>query len=1210
MYTFKNYAYIALLLLLPVLVSGQKKDWQTELQQSGSDFLQFTDQFRKTVNNQKNGIQLKSNSGSVKIKGESDFIRFRRWEYLMSSELTPEGTLPSDGMIRKAYQDYEDLNKNTIQLKSSNSTWRNISRTSNSGGYWGMGRAVDIAFHPTNSNIFWVSAETGGIWKTTNGGQSYTAQGDQLPFLGSGSIAVDPNNPNIVYTATGNNLGGYGMGIYKSTNGGNSWSATGYTTRLDENVRYNELLVHANNSSILTIATSRGIFRSTNGGTSWTRIISGNATDVTFRVNSTSTLYAVVNSKLYRSTNSGASFSEVPGAPKLARNGKISVTKANTNKLVLWSGSEIYTSTNSGSSWSKLSRISKDGGGQLGHWSLVISPTNANTLYVGEVDIYKSTNNGSSWTRITAWAGHVTTPNAPEVHADHRMLTYNPSNNLIYSCNDGGIDRYTESSRSWSRLSNGLVIPQYYSAASSEQNGDFIVAGSQDNGGAVRRKNRSWGNTNGGDAGTQAVDPTDDRYCYSNYNPSPAIIKNTNGWSNRSQTDIKPSEATSSWWQLPFTLQPDRPSTIVAGYHAVFRSTNRGSSWSKISPNFTEKNYWRVIRAIAVAPNNGNVIYAYVPRYYNNSTKRYVSARLYYTYNAKDWDSIEFAHNITGITVDPKNSRTVYVSCGDYSAGNKVFKSTNGGKTFTNISAGIPNIPAHDVEIQKDSNEVLYVATNFGVFYKDASMSSFKIYGNGLPRTRINDLHINYNKKKLRAATYGRGVYEIDMQGSTSNPPTLCEAPSNIETTAIGENSLSLNWNDIKGAKQFYTFHKKSGVDEEWTRTSIDPIKSEVVVSNLQENTSYDIDIWVQCSNDEYKSTRFTATTSSKQETCEAPANVRVSSKNTTSINLQWNALEGAKSYYMYHKRSAINENWQFTEISNLQPRGSITGLLANTDYTIDVWLQCANNEYKSTRIQVKTDAAANASIVSGGIYEISSVNPGGKLLEVNGAAKRNGANIIIWDTYQSDSNQWIVYQGNGGYYRLVPKHDQSRSLDVYRGGSANGTNVQSWQSHNGNPQQWQLINLEKNIFRIKPKVAPNKSLDINGNNNSNGTNVQIWQDNNTTAQRWAFKLVGTAGKDYNFSENTSTTTAYPNPVNEGFTVSFDQNALSTSKITLKMTDMLGKTVLNLQKEVSALQNQGALQINTTSFISGIYILSIKDDSGNLIFQDKLTIKR
>ncbi|KAA1247637.1 RICIN domain-containing protein [Aquimarina sp. RZ0] len=1019
------------LLLVGVLFNfislmAQEKDWIQSAQQSGANFYEIRNEISKRFEEKKKNKQVEviSKSNNIKIIGENDFVKFRRWEWYMSQRVHQDGTFPSSLELQQGYDDFVNKEQ-SITAKAAGATWTNISRTSNDGGYWSMGRTTDIGFHPSNANIFWVCGQKGGVWKTTDGGSTYIPQGDNLPFLGAGAIVVNHANPDILYVTTGDNTGGRGMGVYKSTNGGTTWSPTGFTRNLSNGVVFYNLVQSPTNPAILLVATNLGVYRTINAGDNWTRVASGRATDITFsNSDNGSTAFSIINNRFYKSTNQGQSFSIVNNGPSHSGLGRITLNNANVNRVISWSNAGIWVSNDNGNSWTEKNKATYPNGSIVNFDAMTTSPYNANTLYGGQLDVFRSDDNGATWTQISKWHGGTS---ITEVHADHRNMVCNPINGLIYSCNDGGIDAYNERENSianrWSRHSDGLVIPQYYHAASSESNGAIIGVGSQDNGGSFRDSSLTWKNSNGGDAGTQAIDPQDSDIRYSNYNPSPNIIRTTNGWQN--SRDVKPDDVNESWWVIPYVLDPNDSKRIVAGYHAVYTSDNRGDSWEKISPDFSASDaYWEVLRSIAVAPSDSNVIYAGGPR------------RFHYTYDkGNTWGYKDFNQDITSITVDPNDAKTVYITFGHFSNGMKVNKSVDGGVNWTNISAGIPNIPVYSIVTQKDAEEVLYIGTEFGVFYKDASMTSWKVYGTKLPKTQVHHLHINYHSRKLRAATYGRGIYETALDGETELP---CEAATNIALTAATDTTLNITWPAIPNNNNYYTFHKKQSTSE-WIHT-LAPTNS-VILQNLEPETIYDVVVGVACTN----GNRILSSTLQFKT-------LKDNSLIPGGIYEIKSSLPDGRNLDVSNGGTAVRTNVQIWEDNGTQPQR---------------WIARNSNEE--------------------GYYILSPQHAPDKALDVKGGVNADGTNIHIWTAdINNISQKWKIESSGDSYVALTPKVAPGRYLDISNGQDSNGVNVQIW-GGNGTPaQQWILeyigpssnnLSVAENLAQEQPLLSKEKTI-------------------------------------------------------------------------------------------------------------------------------------
>ena len=686
---------------------------------------------------------------------DNDYFRYKRWEWFWKDRVQEDGTFPDLTEQAEVYKQYQQLSQS--KTSSQVAAWVNISQSSSTGGYNGMGRLTSIAFHPSNPDIFWVGAPIGGIWKTTDGGQNYSPLGDDLPYCSVGNILVNPTNPDIIYITVGDHGGWweYGLGVYKSTDGGLTWNPTAMVSNFSDGVAYYSMAMSPSNPNVILVAKSDGLFRTTNGGANWNLVHSGAFKDVKFRPNDSTTVYAASDdywgsSEVYKSSNGGSSFSAITNFASQFNSLKITVTPANPNQLgVLLSGlttKNYYKSSNNGASLTLQSAVPEDA-------IIYISPLDSNKVYTGYMNIYQSLNGGASWTQISNWFNNGI---QQEVHADQHFVSYNPINEMIYFCNDGGLYNYDEVFSSWAELSNTLIITQFYSIALSQTNPVFMIGGTQDNGGRKRTGLNTWAATNGGDALETAIDEGNDQVIYTTY-VNGKLYRSLDQWTNDTYHDITPAGNTGNWF-TPYLLNPQNQSCILAGYEDVYKSTNRGNSWTKISNNLTGNSADK-LEQLQMAPSDSNYIYA------SRINKLYSTSNYGTT-----WTShiLAFANSnfskITSITIDPQNPLKLYVTVGGYSAGKKVYLSNNGGSTWTNISGALPNIPVSaSVMDENSANHEFYIGTDIGVFYINDTNSTWTYYGTNLPNTSVSDLKIQKSTHKLRAATFGRGVWESDL---------------------------------------------------------------------------------------------------------------------------------------------------------------------------------------------------------------------------------------------------------------------------------------------------------------------------------------------------------------------------------------------------------------------------------------------------------------
>lgn len=720
--------------------------------------------------------------GVVPPKGHG-YPVFKRWEWFWSTRLLPDGTLPPADINQVEWQAYLDKHPEAAAADNTPANWTSMGPTTSNSGYFGLGRINCMAFHPTNSSIFWAGAPAGGLWKTTNGGSNWTPLTDQLASIGVSAIAVDPTNTNTIYIATGDKDAGatQSVGVLKTTNGGASWSSTALSFTTNQYKRIQHLVINPVTPSVLLAATSDGLYRTANGGASWTLTLSGTTVfDVVFKPGDPNTVYAATGASIYRSTNGGQSWTAmytIPNSTRIA----LAVTPANAAVVAAVSCAGdpfngLYLSNNSGQSFTLQSsapnllnhEASGSGGGGFGWYTLcvAISPTNASTIFVGGVNLWRSTNGGVSWTLINFWNG-AAPAGVAEVHADKHYLGWR-DNTTLFQGNDGGIYYSQNNGASWTDVSNTLAVSQMYRVGVS-QSDEKVISGLQDNGTKLRSTGGAWTDHIGGDGMDCAIHPTNSNVMYAELQGGILHVSTNGGagWTNiRNNIPGQPEGA----WVTPIALRPN--GTLYAAYNDVYKTTNQGTSWTAISTNLSANK----LTLLAVAPSNSDYIYAGT------------EYQLWRTTNGGGgWIVVNAnlpASPITSITVDPANPDRVYATIGGYASGQKVYRSTNGGDTWTNISGTLPNLPANCLVYQPGSNEALYLGTDVGVFYRTAAMTDWVAYSTGLPRAPVLDLELRTSTNTLRAATFGRGLWQSPAESTTSTTLLVTPATQNVGAAA------------------------------------------------------------------------------------------------------------------------------------------------------------------------------------------------------------------------------------------------------------------------------------------------------------------------------------------------------------------------------------------------------------------------------------------
>lgn len=709
-------------------------------------------------------------AGKTPEKGQG-YKQFRRWQYMQSLRLQPDGTLPPTGYEAAEMERWE-MEDNNYRRSSTVPTgnWTPmgpIAFPSNMVGQpGGIARTTTIEFHPTNVNRIYAGAPAGGLWVSNDAGVSWTTNTDFLPTLGVSAIAIDPVTPTTIYIGTGDKDGGdaSGLGVYKSINDGATFtvSNTGMGNRT-----VHSLVMDPNNVNVIIAATTNGIYRSVNAGANWTQVLaSGTTYQVDYQPGSNSVIYAINATNFYVSTDDGATWGAGVPIATSAR-GAFATSPADPNSIWVVKDvgiNPVFRSTNGGASFTSVQTDGKvllngscagTGAGGQGWYDICIAvdPLDVNKVYVGGVSLWKSADSGVNFSIMACWSSMAT-----NVHADHHCLNWSPHYpNRLYICNDGGV-YFTDNATSFSNISSGIAASLIYRVGLSANDPDMIVAGFQDNGMLISRQ-PNWYITVGGDGLECAIDPTDNNYQYGSY-VNGVIRRSTNGGWNWGT--ISGSIPETGPWLTPYTLQPGNPDVMIAGYVSLWRSSNvksAGPTWTNVQ-TFASS----TIRDIHFA--DANTVYAS-----RSNGEFWQSTDAGLTWAIKTNPPGGAAEDIAA---DPSIPNSVWVA-----SGNNIYQSLNGGTTWTLWDTGLPNIAALTV-VYDHVADALYCGMWTGVYYRHVSDPSWIAFNTGLPNTQAHHLQIFYDQNgcvgrdKLRLATYGRGLWESDLYAPPTLAPIAC----------------------------------------------------------------------------------------------------------------------------------------------------------------------------------------------------------------------------------------------------------------------------------------------------------------------------------------------------------------------------------------------------------------------------------------------------
>jgi photosystem II stability/assembly factor-like uncharacterized protein len=692
--------------------------------------------------------------GKTPERGQGWMV-FKRWEYFMEPRVYPTGTLPDPAQTYREIKKYRSSHTDNINDLSAWSSlgpynWLTISYNP------GIGRMYNAVAHPYSQNILYTGGASGGLWISQNAGLNWVTVTDNLEVLGVSGICIHPTNPSIMYIATGDGDGGanYSIGVLKSSTGGFSWNTTGLSYQVSQGLRIYKMIMSPVNPDILFTVSNQGIHRTTNGGANWTQVLTNSMRDIEFQPSNPNIMYAA-GTLFFKSTDAGVTFTQsgtgIPtsGINRLA----LGVSPAGANYVYALASASansgffgFYRSTDAGNTFVETMNspnilgYASDGsstGGQ-GTYDLcvAVSPVNVNEVFTGGINIWKSTNAGDNFTANTYWIYPPTSWGY--VHADVHTLDF--IGNTLFTGTDGGLFKSTNFGANWIDISAGLATTQFYRFGGTPQNPDLLIGGTQDNG--TNRYTGVWTHVLGADGMEACIDYLNQNVMFCSIQNG-GLRRSMNG--GNSWSSIVNNITGSGGWVTPFVLDPVNPEVIYTGFQDVWQSTDRGSFWRKLT-EYNGANF----RFMAVAKSDNNYIYA------GTYTTIYRS-----TDKGSTWSDVTSnlpSNSKTYIDISSTDPNKIWVTLSGYTDREKVYYSSNGGGNWTNISGTLPNLPANTI-IYLDPDR-LFVGMDVGVYYRDDTMTDWEPFMAGLPNVEISEFEIHPGTNKIRAATYGRGIWE------------------------------------------------------------------------------------------------------------------------------------------------------------------------------------------------------------------------------------------------------------------------------------------------------------------------------------------------------------------------------------------------------------------------------------------------------------------
>lgn len=695
-------------------------------------------------------------------------------------------------------------------------TWRGI------GPAMMSGRIGDIVVDPQNSSIWYVAVASGGVFKTTNAGTTWTPIFDDQGSFSIGCLALDPKDPHIVWVGTGENNSqrsvGYGDGVYKSLDGGKNWENVG----LKNSEHIGKILIDPRDSQVVYVAAQgplwapggdRGLFKSTDGGRTWKAVlkISDNTgvSDIAFDPRNPDVLYAAAyqrrrhvftlvdggpESAIYKSNDAGATFKKLERGLPTGDIGRIGLAVSPVQGAVVFALIEtpdatttgFYRSEDGGASWER--RSGQSSSSPQYYQELIPDPVRVDRVYSMDTFMQVTEDGGKTFRRVGERLKHV----------DNHALYIDPKDNqhLIAGC-DGGLYETFDRGATW-RFFFNLPVTQFYRVAlDNDQPFYNIYGGTQDNnteGGPSRTKNAhgicnaDWFITTGGDGFWSQIDPTDPNIVYSESQYGGLVrYDRKSGETVDIQPQPAPLETALRWnWDSPLIISPHNPTRLYFAANRLFRSDDRGQSWRPISADLTrqlDRNALKVMGRVqsvdAVAKNASTSFYGNSVSLSESPLKEgliYVGTDDGLVQTTDDggarWrrtDTFpavpEFSY-VSDLQASRHEPDTVYAAFDNHKAGDfrpYVLLSRDKGQTWASISGDLP-VRGTVYAILEDRlrPDLLFAGTEFGLFFTLDRGQHWVALKSGLPTINVRDIALQDREDDLVLATFGRGFYVMD----------------------------------------------------------------------------------------------------------------------------------------------------------------------------------------------------------------------------------------------------------------------------------------------------------------------------------------------------------------------------------------------------------------------------------------------------------------
>lgn len=701
----------------------------------------------------------------------SGFKGYNRWKAENESKYAPSGDRSNVDpyLVDKAYKEIV-LESNIKNKKGSfDDGWLELGPwdANNVTSHYspGIGRVETFWVNPQDDKHIFLGSRSGGFWRTTDGGQNWENTTDFLVASGVPALGVNPANVKEVLISVEHGGAGYTHGVYRSLDGGATWLESNFNPvsltwgGLGDNEHIYKIAYHPTTADKVFVCSTQGLYVSDDNLKTWNRVFTGRTTDVAFHPTNSDVIYAYRNSGndrnyLKKSTNGGATFSN---AGEFIDNSNariyLSTSPAEPNHIYAASTNNVYKSLNSGIFFVKLDNPDES------CFGFAVSDTDVKNMIYGYVDLHASTNGGTTFTQKTKWA----TQDDAYIHADLRVA--GAVNGVFYVGTDGYLAKSSDNGNTWTTLNDGTAIREFYAVGLSQGDYDMNIVGSQDNGTSILNAD-GWVEWNGGDGMEALVHPLNSDWMIGSWQFGTRNYTR-NGGLTRTGAGNPDGGSEHAFWEAPMLVNPLNAMQIWHFSSRWYKGDNFGTDWVETSsPNIGQ------IKEAAVSELDSNVVVI----------ARDNNIRLT-TDGGETWSNIASGlpgYFVTDIAMDPMDDNTIALTYNRYQDDDrKIFISYDQGKTWNNITYNLDKMPLRTVIIDYSDSSYIYVGGEIGVYYKSKNATQWTLYNNKMPNVTVKDLEIHYGSNTLRAATWGRGLWEYTLVDRNDYPSITHTQTSN-----------------------------------------------------------------------------------------------------------------------------------------------------------------------------------------------------------------------------------------------------------------------------------------------------------------------------------------------------------------------------------------------------------------------------------------------